>query len=69
MPTTKNDMPAKRRYGSTTQLLSYLSAAGCGISLLALGALVTVAVGKQIGETLLQPGNEIMGLVGNFIGI
>jgi hypothetical protein len=69
VPTTKNDMPAKRRYGSTTQLLSYLSAAGCGISLLALGALVTVAVGKQIGETLLQPGNEIMGLVGNFIGI
>jgi hypothetical protein len=30
-----DDIPAKRRYGSTTRLLSYLSAAGCGISLLA----------------------------------
>jgi len=63
---------APRRYGVTTKLLSYLSGAWCGISLLAISASLTVSTGNQLGKALLiagdNPGHFVGKLVGVFIG-
>jgi hypothetical protein len=45
---TKIDKPAQRRYGVTTKLLSYFSAAWCGLSLLAIGIFCTGSAGKAL---------------------
>jgi hypothetical protein len=48
--TTKNDGPAQRRYDRTIKLLSYLSAAWCGLCLLLISFLVTVYAVYRLGE-------------------
>jgi hypothetical protein len=50
---TKDHDLAQLRYGSTTKFLSYLSAAWCGISL-AIGAIMTAALGDGLREELLE---------------
>jgi hypothetical protein len=70
MATTNNDGPPQRRYGRTTKLLSYLSAAWCGFCLLIISLLVMADAIYQLGEVLGRsslshdPGGFVGGLLG-----
>jgi hypothetical protein len=59
--TTKNNGPAQRRYGRTTKLLSYLSAAWCGFCLLLISVLVTFAGIIMVGIAFRSPSGDAPG--------
>src|SRR5262249_44261375 len=70
MAKRKNDDPAQRRYGITTKLLSYLSAAWCGFCLLIISLLVTFSAFYLLSEALgrisiRNPGDFVGTLVGS----
>jgi hypothetical protein len=68
MALNKNNDAVARRTSRATTLLSYVAGAGCGISLLGMGVLITVITGETLAGMLDSPGSNRADFLGQLLG-
>lgn len=68
MATMQNDKSAMRRSGIAINLLSYFSAAWCGIVIIVLGCFWIGSSGFQIWKNLAEPGSDVADFAGRLTG-